>query len=351
MNSKTLNKRNNCSWAKCSNQCYRELFIATGHSKKIRNVNVGDPTMGFRDLASLNEIFQYPIQPPPQRTSLFHNISPNCSQTLVKPIVSLDLGFCIQHALYIQNIFNMDIPPQAEGSLKNSPHLIEIVIEDVEKLINGAKKSDYSNLNIVDQSFYFRANEIIPDWYWPFVRWLLLRLYTSETKSISFVELIDNPINDPFSSVKDVKMRRARLKSTIQVLCEKIPDLCIQGLSSHVGNKASHLLQPNLVKETGNASSSGKPLSLLKSVIIKVQDNLAAKKAKSDYLDTFSPDGYDYNQLSLTHKRYALAAAELKALRDAESLAILDGQVGTWVTTTILKMSMAIMKKKKKKVK
>ena len=276
--------------------------------------------MGFRDLASLHELFQYPIQQPLPTLE-------GRANTLAKPMISLDLGFCAQHALFIQSKFDFN------SDWKNSPHLIEKVINDVEKLI--INKSDFSNLEIVDQSFYFMANEAPPTWYWPFVQRLLLRLYTSETKSISFVALIDDPLDDPFPGVIDKRIRRARLKSTIQVLCEKIPDLCIQGLSSYVGNKASYS-KPNYesVKETGDASSSGKILSLTciqNQMKAKQQASLATEKANSDYLETFSSEWYDYNQLSLKHTRYALAAAELKALRDAESLAILDGRVGSWV--------------------
>jgi hypothetical protein len=47
-----------------------------GHAKKIRNVNVSYPIMGFRDLASLHEIFQYPIQQPlpTQEDRAYHDI-------------------------------------------------------------------------------------------------------------------------------------------------------------------------------------------------------------------------------------------------------------------------------------
>ena len=187
-------------------------------------------------------------------------------------MISLDLGFCAQHALFIQSKFDFN------SDWKNSPHLIEKVIEDVEKLI--INKSDFSNLEIVDQSFYFMANEAPPTWYWPFVQRLLLRLYTSETKSISFVALIDDPLDDPFPDVKDRQIRRARLKSTIQVLCEKIPDLCIQGLSSYVGTKKASYSKPNYesVKETGDVSSSGKILSPIQAHMkAKFQARLATK--------------------------------------------------------------------------
>ena len=80
MNSEnTFLKKDNCCWAKCSNRCNKDLFIATsrpGHAKRIRNVNVSDPIMGFRDLASLHEIFQYPIQQPlpTQEDRAYHDI-------------------------------------------------------------------------------------------------------------------------------------------------------------------------------------------------------------------------------------------------------------------------------------
>jgi hypothetical protein len=57
--------------------------------------------MGFRDLASLHEIFQYPIQQPLPTLESRAN-------TLAKPMISLDLGFCTQHALFIQSKFDFN---------------------------------------------------------------------------------------------------------------------------------------------------------------------------------------------------------------------------------------------------
>ena len=75
-------------------------------------MNVSDPTKGFRDLASLHELFQYPIQQPLPTLE-------GRANTLAKPMISLDLGFCTQHALYIQSKFDFN------SDWKNSPHLSE----------------------------------------------------------------------------------------------------------------------------------------------------------------------------------------------------------------------------------
>jgi hypothetical protein len=56
----------------------------------------------------------------------------------------------------------------------------------------------------------------------------------------------------------------------------------------------------------------------------KQQASLATKKANSDYLETFSPEWYDYNQLSLKHTRYARQHSLHPAIKERTAVSYLN---------------------------